>query len=260
MLIVVSIIGILSAAILPRINGYLAGARDFKRQLDLRNVATAVSLYKENKGSYPIRDWKDGRSNPFLTEKSWGTLFWSYKWRQTTFAELLSEYLSPIPQDPQKDNMIAIHALYLKKLAGQLDAANGHFRWPWDDSVVRPWEYLYQITEKNWDLYGGALLVAKVETADYANYVLTTPEIGNFKGWSRWTHRRQNDTQKTEAYTTIHETKNIGWRGRFEDLKLCTSIKKVRSWEEKYQINPDWTVDCRYSNPNQLYYILKVDE
>ena len=53
---------------------------------------------------------------------------------------------------------------------------------------------------------------------------------------------------------------NTAGRGHFEDLKLCTSIIKVKAWEEKYQINNDWNIECSYSAPNQLYYVLKVDD
>ena len=53
MLIVVIIIGILSAAILPKLTGYMARTRDLKRQVDLRNIATAIELYKSNKGKWP---------------------------------------------------------------------------------------------------------------------------------------------------------------------------------------------------------------
>ena len=53
MLIVVIIIGILSAAILPKLTGYMARTRDLKRQADLRNIATAIELYKSNKGKLP---------------------------------------------------------------------------------------------------------------------------------------------------------------------------------------------------------------
>ena len=53
MLIVVIIIGILSAAILPRLTGYMARTRDLQRHMDLRNIATAIELYQSNKGKWP---------------------------------------------------------------------------------------------------------------------------------------------------------------------------------------------------------------
>mgnify|MGYP000957428128 CR=1 FL=1 len=53
MLIVVIIIGILSAAILPRLTGYMARTRDLQRHMDLRNIAAAISMYQSNKGKMP---------------------------------------------------------------------------------------------------------------------------------------------------------------------------------------------------------------
>ena len=53
MLIVVIIIGILSAAILPKLTGYMARTRDLQRHMDLRNIATGIELYKSNKGTLP---------------------------------------------------------------------------------------------------------------------------------------------------------------------------------------------------------------
>ena len=53
MLIVVIIIGILSAAILPKLTGYMARTRDLQRHMDLRNIATAIELYQSNKGKLP---------------------------------------------------------------------------------------------------------------------------------------------------------------------------------------------------------------
>ena len=53
MLIVVLIIGILSAAILPKLTGYMARTRDLQRHMDLRNIATAIEMYQSNKGKLP---------------------------------------------------------------------------------------------------------------------------------------------------------------------------------------------------------------
>ena len=53
MLIVVVIIGILSAAILPKLTGYMARTRDLQRHMDLRNIAAAISMYQSNKGKMP---------------------------------------------------------------------------------------------------------------------------------------------------------------------------------------------------------------
>jgi len=49
MLIVVTIIGILATAILPRVNGILERARDLQRKTGLQQIASALELYKDAK-------------------------------------------------------------------------------------------------------------------------------------------------------------------------------------------------------------------
>ena len=61
MLIVVIIVGILSATILPRLTGYMARTRDLKRQTDLRNIAAAINMYQSNKGTRPEVYNKNGQ-------------------------------------------------------------------------------------------------------------------------------------------------------------------------------------------------------
>lgn len=56
MLIVVTIIGILSAAIIPRMTGYMERTRDLKRKLDLQQIATAMQLYYDQHGTWPQKN------------------------------------------------------------------------------------------------------------------------------------------------------------------------------------------------------------
>jgi len=53
LLIVITIIGILAAALLPNILGAPARARDAARQADLNNIAAAIETYNADNGSYP---------------------------------------------------------------------------------------------------------------------------------------------------------------------------------------------------------------
>lgn len=56
MLIVLVIIGILSATILPRISGVLAKSRDLQRVNGLRQIASALQWYQDTHGHYPLRE------------------------------------------------------------------------------------------------------------------------------------------------------------------------------------------------------------
>ena len=53
MLIVVVIIGILAAAILPRLQGAQSSARDTARKSDLSQLGTALVAYVNNRGELP---------------------------------------------------------------------------------------------------------------------------------------------------------------------------------------------------------------
>ena len=54
MLIVIVIIGILAAALVPRLQSVQARARDTKRKIDLRSLNNGVEMYKLDNTVYPI--------------------------------------------------------------------------------------------------------------------------------------------------------------------------------------------------------------
>lgn len=53
-LVVVVIIGILSATLLPKLTGYMERTRDLKRVMDLRSIATAIESYRNQHGEFPL--------------------------------------------------------------------------------------------------------------------------------------------------------------------------------------------------------------
>ncbi|MBP7007966.1 prepilin-type N-terminal cleavage/methylation domain-containing protein [Patescibacteria group bacterium] len=52
-LIVIAIIGILTVALLPRIQGAQSSARNTARKADLNQIATALAAYNGDAGRYP---------------------------------------------------------------------------------------------------------------------------------------------------------------------------------------------------------------
>ena len=56
LLIVITIIGILAVALVPRISSGPARARDVQRKADLQQLATAMELYYADNGEYPNQD------------------------------------------------------------------------------------------------------------------------------------------------------------------------------------------------------------
>ena len=232
MLIVVIIVGILSAAILPRLTGYMARTRDLKRQADLRNIAAAINMYQSNKGTRPEVYNKNGQPFPRIDFKSAG---------RATQLLWIKEYINEIPKDPSN--------LFVWNILARLHI--GHFIT--DRHWLDKWDYLYISTRSNENetIPNWALLFAKVETPEYANYIRVYPDnvfvdSKNRLGGVFW---RANHNLTGPSPTPSHIDHN--------SLHLCTSVKKadVPTMNKK----DDGTVECTYSDPEQLYYIVKVD-
>ena len=180
MLIVVIIIGILSAAILPRLTGYMARTRDLKRQTDLRNVAAAIEMYKGTHGSYPLRvmneedkllakqdeDMKFFLSNNNRDFVSFGSI---------DRLEGIKEYLSDFPKDPSNSQIFFYDDLLPIKNKTLKDESELKQRWAkFHQHVIPPGAYVYQQFFKGGVFGNAAVLVAKVETPENANFVWVT--------------------------------------------------------------------------------------
>lgn len=88
LLIVITIIGILSVALIPRLVGAPARARDAQRRTDMQTFATALELYADDEGAYPAAS---GGSDCL---------------GDTTPKGALGDYLSSYPADPVETNGI----------------------------------------------------------------------------------------------------------------------------------------------------------
>lgn len=62
MLIVIVIIGILAAALIPRLTGTQARARDTARKADLQQLGTALATWSLDYGTYPVSWWNSKTS------------------------------------------------------------------------------------------------------------------------------------------------------------------------------------------------------
>ena len=92
MLIVVVIIGILAAAILPRLTGAQASTRDTARKTALNQIAQGLELYNTAKGSYP--EIKTG-TDPYKSTE--------------TISGLVPDYMKSIPGDPNKTAVTTVN-------------------------------------------------------------------------------------------------------------------------------------------------------
>lgn len=243
MLIVVVIIGILAAAILPRITGYLAKTRDMKRQLDLRTIATAVQMYKDQKRELPKRVPKPEDLQKY-SQNRWRDDLFFYGYA-SALQEPLAWYLSSIPKDPNSSNELKTHANYYHI---KNNSTSQIFKDLWKVAFLKG-EYHYQILPSRTSKERGAILVAKVEIPEYANYVWRTSYPG------LWEH-------PIHLFSVISHYKNDPYSSNnplgFDELYLCDKVgEKVSAWSEQFPTRDQR--DCTYSNVDQLYYIVKIE-
>ncbi len=89
MLIVIVIIGILAAALVPRLTSVQERARDTKRKTDLRNIYNALEIYFVDNTTYPLPyAWASYNTNHYTYSTSTG---WS---------AFISGYMTSVPVDP----------------------------------------------------------------------------------------------------------------------------------------------------------------
>ncbi len=89
MLIVIVIIGILAAALIPRLQSVQSRARDTKRKTDLRTIYNANEIYFIDTGVYPPDDTPGGSPGA-----------WRHSYVAAPWIPALSGILSSIPVDP----------------------------------------------------------------------------------------------------------------------------------------------------------------
>lgn len=254
MLIVIVILSILSTAILPKITGHLAKTRDFKRQQDLRVIATAIEAYQGNNWlTLPKDPPSSEQAKKFpqlLWPNSWGWkihkpeidkirdlyALWSVKYLKST----LSPYLNVIPKDPQKSNHTRglVYGCYeAMKRQKKTDCPSDTTTW-W----IENGEYFYIQLMTSYNTHGRTVLVAKVETPEAANRV---------GAWDlSFSTSRGNIT-----YGNYHAPSN---HKHFKNKHLkpkCTSITK---WETIKKAQAGNT-NCIYTDKSQLFYIIDIE-
>lgn len=132
MLIVVVIIGILIAALVPRLQWAQARARDTARKADLNQIWTALATYFNDE--------------------------WKYVWSWCVSDirdELIPTYISSIPNDPQASRNVAFAK----------DSSD-------DEVCTKDWSYWVLSIYNNWAEWWWVVLVANVEESKNANFVL----------------------------------------------------------------------------------------
>jgi len=86
LLVVVAIIGMLSSVVLSSLNTARAGARDARRAADIKQIQTALELYFNTNGSYPISGWAHSGNGG---DSAWNAL-----------ETALASFIPSLPDDP----------------------------------------------------------------------------------------------------------------------------------------------------------------
>ena len=90
LLVVVAIVGLISSVVFASLRSAREKARDAKRLQDMKQISLALELYYNTNRTYPIIM---AYVNP-ASDNNWST----------TFATMLSPYLSPLPQESTLSN------------------------------------------------------------------------------------------------------------------------------------------------------------
>ena len=141
MLIVIVIIGILIAALLPRMSAAQWRARDVARKTALSQLQSAIVTYQGDKWIWPSQS----------EALSW---MWIPYWDTSTGLanELINAWMSWIPNDPLKESS---------------------FKWLWgQNKEIGSWQYGYLVTRRNWTDKAGFVLMAKTEVEWWSNRVV----------------------------------------------------------------------------------------
>jgi type II secretion system protein G len=107
LLVVIAIIGLLSSVVLVSLNNSRAKARDARRITDLKQIQTALELYYDTSGQYPL---------PSRGSGVWSGHCPSYGDADDYIPDLTPNYIASLPRDPKYDES---YYCYLYKSDGK---------------------------------------------------------------------------------------------------------------------------------------------
>ena len=280
-----TIIGILAAAIIPRVNGIMERARDLQRVNGLRTIATALEAYKDTHGHYPLREPTDkewAEINAHQKYKySWGR-YYNLEWGTDGLEKPLQDYLREIPKDPSKSSQITLGRDYENRWFKAHRGGNVphqsypkwefYYRLTFNDQMITTWpkgfgrryHYPGDGRAKDFSKFGwSAILVAKVELPENANFIAhpkkwwkkpnPKPKYQTWNDlWTNWWWYYYIPTRDVGVLTPEKITDRS-----ISSLYLCEKIEKVKEWEETFATAEN--KNCGYSSKDQLYYIIKLN-
>lgn len=199
MLIVIVIIGILIAALMPRMQAAQWRARDVSRKTALSQIQTAIVTYQWDTGQWPAMS---GGTD----DLSWAT---DWIWVDVIKKDLVVAWMNSVPEDPLKWQV----------------------EWLWSgDANISKWNYWYIVTKRNWTPDWWFVLMAKTEIVWGSNWVNCTDESFSLeKGWIT-NDQDIKDLSLCESFTqTGTDTCKVGtwdekWKCEYSDDSMLRYI------------------------------------
>jgi len=174
MLIVIVIIGILIAALLPRLSSAQAKARDVARQTALSQLQSAMVMYQWDKWERPHQNEATWWMAVNVNAEETGSLA----------QELVNAWMTSIPQDQLRSNS---------------------FKWIWWETVeVTGWQFWYVVTMRNGTPNWWFVLMAKTETEWNSNWVYCSGNSDN--GLQKWSIINSTDIRNIKLCTKVTQS------------------------------------------------------
>ena len=242
MLIVVTIIGILSAAIIPRMTGYMERTRDLKRKLDLQQIATAMQLYYDQHGTWPQKNKE--YQEKMRKKHSWRTGY-NHMWSVSQISDALSPYLSSIPKDPNPNSHHqTMHRYCHNRTNGYANYSSDPLCLKRDPKFIDTLEdgeyFFWSLPTNQKEIHDHMMLFAKVEAVENANRV-----------WWAWSHELP---EFDEVWERKKNRRGI-WNYRFG--RCTTTVKTDTTLPLKWG---HWvcSVDGNTDSPPNTYYVIDL--
>ena len=183
MLIVIVIIGILIAALMPRMQAAQWRARDVSRKTALSQIQSAIVVSQWDKWQWP-------------KAKSWTTDWPAINWMAVggITEELKNAWMNSIPTDPLK---------------------NAGWSWLANFTGTSDWDYGYLVTKRNWSSDWWFVLMAQTEVEWWSNWVYCSSgnNSDSDAGFSNWVITNNTDIAKLTICQTVSK----------DSTKSCTT-------------------------------------
>ena len=170
MLIVIVIIGILIAALMPRMQAAQWRARDVSRKTALSQIQTAIVTYQWDKWEWP--------------GMSWGNATW---WMAVSgiSEEIRTAWMNSVPSDPISSNTVEI----------------------WSGTSIEAWQYGYLVMKRNWTKDGWFALIAHTEVEWWSNRVVCSWAT-SASSINSWWLKNSNDVSEVQLCSSFKYNKN----------------------------------------------------